>query len=54
MLVQLFHDGDPYHIETSANQWISFYMIGIFVMKELNLLIILTFETFNDRKTFEF
>ena len=36
----LFHDGRPYHIETSlltcrANQWTGFYMIGTFVMKEL-------------------
>ena len=36
----LFHDLVPYHIETSplicsANQWIGFYMIGTFVMKEL-------------------
>ena len=37
---QLFHDEGPYHIETSpliciANQWIAFYMIETFVMKEL-------------------
>ena len=34
------HDGGPYRIETSplicrANQWTSFYMTEIFVMKEL-------------------
>ena len=34
----LFHDGGPYHIETSsltctANQWTGFYMIGTSVMK---------------------
>ena len=37
---ELFHDGGPYHIETSpmicrANQWTDFYMIGTSVMKEL-------------------
>ena len=37
----LFHDGDPYHIETSplicsANQWISFYMIRNPIKKDLN------------------
>ena len=37
--VQLFHDGVPYHIETSslifrANQWTGFYMIGNSVMKQ--------------------
>ena len=31
ILLQLFHDGGPYHIETSllichANQWTGFYM----------------------------
>ena len=30
----LFHDGGPYHKETT--QWTSFYMIGTSVMKELN------------------
>ena len=35
-----FHDGGPYHIETSpliykANQWTGFYMIGAAVTKEL-------------------
>ena len=35
-----FHDGGPYHIETSPligspNQWTGFYMIGTFVMKYL-------------------
>ena len=38
---KLFHDGDPYHIETSpliyfSNQWTGFYMIATSVMKELN------------------
>ena len=38
--VELFHDGGPYHIETSplifrANQWIGFYMIGASTVKEL-------------------
>ena len=37
---KLFHDGGPYHIETSplicsANQWTGFYMTVTFVMKEL-------------------
>ena len=36
----LFHDGDPYHIETSplicsANQWTCFYMIETYFMKKL-------------------
>ena len=35
------HGGGPYHVETSplicsANQWTSFYMIGTYVVKELN------------------
>ena len=39
--IHLFHDGGPYHIETSrlicrANQWTSFYKIRTSVMKELN------------------
>ena len=38
--VLLFHDGGPYHIETSpliysANQWTGFYMITVSIMKEL-------------------
>ena len=38
----LFHDGGPYHIETSpliyrANQWTIFYVIGASIMKELTL-----------------
>ena len=38
---QLFHDESCYHIKTSplicaANQWTGFYMITVFVMKELN------------------
>ena len=38
--IQLFHDGGPYHTETSllicsANQWTGFYIIGTSVMKEL-------------------
>ena len=37
-LFELFHDGGPYHIETSrANQWTGFYLIGISDMKELNV-----------------
>ena len=37
---ELFHDGGRYDIETSplicrANQWTSFYMITVSVMKEL-------------------
>ena len=37
---QLFHDGDPYHIETSpliwsVNQWTGFYMIRTSIMKEV-------------------
>ena len=40
--LQLFHDGGLYDIETSslicsADQWTGFYIIGISVMKELNL-----------------
>ena len=39
---QLFHNGGPYHIETSpliccANKWTGLYMIGTTVMKELIL-----------------
>ena len=38
--IELFHDGGRYHIETSplicsANQWTSFYIITVSVMKEL-------------------
>ena len=38
---ELFHDGGPYHIETSplicsANQWTDFYMIGTSVMSYEN------------------
>ena len=38
---EIFHDGGPYHIETSlltcrANQWTGFYMTGASVMKELS------------------
>ena len=37
---ELFHDGGPYHLETSplicrGNQWTGFYMIGTPVMLEL-------------------
>ena len=37
---ELFHDGGPYHIETSpliytANQWTGFYMIGLSAIKVL-------------------
>ena len=40
--VQLFHDGVPYHIETSplicsGNHWTGFYMIGISIMKDYNI-----------------
>ena len=36
--LQLFHEGGPYHIETSplncfANQWTGFYMMGTSAMK---------------------
>ena len=39
-MIKLFHDGGPYHIETSpliyrANQWSGFYIIGNSVMKDL-------------------
>ena len=34
--LELFHDEGPYHIETYANQWTGFYMIGATVMKELS------------------
>ena len=38
--VQLFHEGGPYHIDTSPlicrpSQWTGFYMIGSSAMKEL-------------------
>ena len=38
--LKLFHDGDPYHIETSPlvcfpNQWTGLYMVGTSVIKEL-------------------
>ena len=41
-LLAFFHDGGPYHTETSplirrANQWTGFYMIGTSVMKELKV-----------------
>ena len=37
---KLFHEGGPFHIETSllicsANQWTGFYMIDTCIMKEL-------------------
>ena len=40
-VIELFHDGGCYHIETSplicySNQWTGFYMIMASVMKELN------------------
>ena len=40
-LLTFFHFGGPYHVETSplncsANQWTGFYMIGTYIMKELN------------------
>ena len=40
-LVYLFHDGGPYHVETSplirsANLWTGFFMIGTSVIKELS------------------
>ena len=43
MLIELFHDGGPYHTETSplicsaVNQWTGFSMVGTSVMKELKL-----------------
>ena len=41
--MQLFHDGGPYHIETSSSILSGFYIIWISVMKELmKLLVILT------------
>ena len=44
-LHNLFHDGGPYHIESSplicyASQWTGFSMIGTSVMKELNLFLL--------------
>ena len=41
-VLNFFHDGGRYHIETSplicsANQWAGFYMITASVMKELIL-----------------
>ena len=40
LFLLLFHDGGPYHIETSplifrASQWAGFYVIGTSVMEEL-------------------
>ena len=40
---ELFHDGGPYHIETSplicrANQWTGFFMIGTSAMEEFKSL----------------
>ena len=48
---KLFHDGDPYHKETSslifrANQWTGFYMIATSVIKELNVLTVLQSNSF--------
>ena len=42
---QLFHDGVPYHIETSpliysVNQWTGFYIIRTSVMKELSSILV--------------
>ena len=39
--IWLFHDGGPYHIETSilicsANKWTGFYMIGTPVVERVN------------------
>ena len=41
IILEFFHDGGPYHIETSTlicktNQWTGFYMIGTSIVKELN------------------
>ena len=33
-LIYPFHDGGRDHIETRANQWAGFYMIGTSIMKE--------------------
>ena len=38
--IKFFHDGGPYHIETSplnckAKQWTGFFMIGTSIIKEL-------------------
>ena len=40
----LFHDGGPYHIETSplictVNQWTGFYMIGTSIIKKLKAML---------------
>ena len=42
--VQLFHDGDRYHVETSplicgANQWTGFYMVTAY-MKEFKFMLV--------------
>ena len=42
VLLQLFHEGGRYHIETSplicsANQWTGFYMITVSIIKELKV-----------------
>ena len=47
--VLFFHDGSPYHIETSSltssvNQETSFYMIGISVMEQLSLAVIIPYD----------
>ena len=47
--IKFFHDGGPYHIETSplicsANQWTGFYMVGTSAMKKLKSSSNLTFS----------
>ena len=55
-ICQLFHDGGPYHIETSplicsANQWTGFCMKGTSIMKQLNALISTSSQVKRDSDT---
>ena len=48
----LFHDGGPYHIETSplirkANRWTGFFMIGTSVMKKFICAIYLKLQIYH-------
>ena len=45
-IVQIFHEGSPYHVETSplicrANHWTGVYVMGTSVMKELKAFVYL-------------
>ena len=46
VICRLFHDGGPYHIETSplicrANQWTGFCKIGISIIPELRVTLVI-------------